>query len=113
MIFREDASMWEKNFTDILTREITEELGETITYTIAPQNPSILRFTSRTGKFDDNTPIRAIVLLYEGMYITGDIQISSEHASYTWVDSAQFDTTHCMVGEQFGKGLNDYLHKPT
>ncbi len=109
---RINVEEWEKSFTEVLMREIIEELGEQVRYTILPGDPAILRFTSKTRTFDDGTPIRAIVLLYEGKYISGDIQISSEHASYKWVDSVSLDTKDCMVGEQFGRDLNYYLYNP-
>ena len=64
-----------------LKREITEELGPNIQYTV--KNPTLIwDWYHQTLKGEKK---RSVCILYEAQYSKGDITISSEHDSYHWV----------------------------
>lgn len=63
----------------ILAREIREELGSKIRYKV---NRPIFQYR---GYFAPRK-IYIFMTVYDGLYISGDIMVSAEHASYEWID---------------------------
>lgn len=66
----------------ILIRELNEEIGDGVKYTIGKSVFQYRKF------FQRKTPV--FVVVYEGKYISGDIKISSEHNGYDWLDMENY-----------------------
>ncbi|HLD19810.1 MAG TPA: NUDIX domain-containing protein [Patescibacteria group bacterium] len=94
---------------DILQREITEELGTDIKLDINPHPQWSLRHTSQTNYFDDGTPRRSLIILFEAQYQGGEIALSHEHSEYDWLIPETSDIEHMMLSDIFGKGLKEYF----
>lgn len=68
---------------DILRREVTEELGADITYTI---NKPLFQFR----RYHDTLKMPVLLTIYGGTYKSGEIQLSEEHESYQWIHKNDF-----------------------
>jgi len=64
---------------EIIEREVGEELGEEIKYKIGKP---IFQFRRH---FEDNGQ-HIFLTVYEAEYLSGDIQLSSEHSKYEWLN---------------------------
>ena len=89
--------------TEILRREIQEELGSDIQYTVAqPIDTWVVEMVgARQGDL-------AFLVGYECEYISGEIQLSDEHHAFQWVDTESwkkldFIPTYPPVLERFWK----------
>ncbi len=66
------------NWTEALKREIKEELGN-IEYKISTYPVFCFpHFVSKDKK-------DSVAILYEGIYLNGNIQLSAEHTEYRWI----------------------------
>lgn len=63
----------------ILAREVREELGPAVRYKLGRPLFQFRRYYS---------PGRIYILqtVYDGIYLSGDIKLSHEHSSYTWIN---------------------------
>lgn len=71
------------DFSTTLNREIKEELGDKIVYSI---NPNPVYFCKIKLKKSRHKPYRdgILYILFEGKYKSGIINVSKEHESYKW-----------------------------
>ena len=69
----------------IIAREVREELGSAVKYTLGKPAFTLKRWTMRGGK---KTCIFCI--FYEAEFRSGIIKLSSEHSSYEWIDPKTF-----------------------
>ena len=76
---RIDAGEENASFKDIIAREVREELGESIKFTL----DTVLFIYRRSVHSDDYLGV-----VFDAEYISGDIELldSNEHVSYKWVD---------------------------
>jgi len=70
-------------FGDVLRREIAEELGEQISYTLGK-----VGFVYRVRQKRYRTYY--LVIVYEGDYLGGEIQLSDEHKRYEWIEKRTY-----------------------
>ena len=70
-----------KDISEIITREITEELGD-IEYKLDSRPITIVSWM-----WPENRPITFIYYLAD--FISGEIQISDEHLSYKWIEYSE------------------------
>ena len=68
---------------DILRREVTEELGADICYEI--QKPLF-----QVRRFHNGLKMPILLTIYGGIYKSGGIALSDEHAGYDWVHRDNF-----------------------
>lgn len=71
-------------FSDVISREIREELGENIKFRLG-----LVLFTHRLGYTKEGEGI--INIVFDAEYISGDIKLSDEHVSYEWVDGRSYE----------------------
>lgn len=64
---------------EILKREVREELGSAVKYTLGKP---LFQFRRH---FEDKG-FRIFITVYGAEFLSGDIQLSSEHAKYEWVN---------------------------
>lgn len=71
---------------DIIKREVGEELGEDIKYKLGKPLFQYRRHL-------ENRNLHILVTVYEATYLSGEINLSSEHSKYQWVDPKDFQFT--------------------
>lgn len=69
--------------TKVLAREIREELGPSVKYTIGKPVCQFRRYYKPKN-------IYIFLTVYEGKFLSGKIKLSHEHTSYEWVDVKKF-----------------------
>lgn len=90
---RIDIDEFETDFSEIISREISEEIGD-IEFRIQSKSPVatgrhlIPSSLTRTGK-----DIHVLYLFFEAEYLTGDVKINHEHTDYQWLDLEGIDLT--------------------
>tara|TARA_Y100000310_G_C20432573_1_gene692178 strand:+ start:169 stop:609 length:441 start_codon:yes stop_codon:yes gene_type:complete len=71
---------------DIITREVREELGENVEFSLG----SIL-FVNRLVRNGGEQWVFHII--FDAEYISGDIKLSDEHINYKWVDRGSYEVS--------------------
>jgi len=66
---------------EVLKRELQEELGNNIKFTVGD-----IAFASKRRYTKNNKENRLIAIFYEVNYISGEIKLSEEHDTYRWID---------------------------
>ena len=74
-------------FSDIVSREVREELGEDIKFRLG----SVL-FVHRLGHTKEKEE-GIINIVFDAEYVSGDIKLSNEHVSYEWVDGRSYEVS--------------------
>jgi 8-oxo-dGTP pyrophosphatase MutT (NUDIX family) len=92
---RIDKDEFDKGFADIARREVVEELGQ-VDILFKPVPVAVSRnFSNRTGN-------RILHIFFEAEYRGGEIRISDEHSSYSWINLDSVD-----LEEYFTLGILD------
>ena len=88
---------------DILRREITEELGQKVKYTIKGPAFQFRRFFKQLN-------IRVFITVYEVEYISGQIELSQEHATHHWINPLEysFEKRNFLTLEEY-KAFTAYM----
>ena len=77
-------SEFETDYTEIIRRELQEELGANAKFEFNLKPVAFGRhhyFSKRQNK-----EVRAFWLVFEGKYLGGEIKISPEHTGFAWLD---------------------------
>ncbi|MDP3982105.1 MAG: NUDIX hydrolase [bacterium] len=80
---RIDLTETRSSFSAVIDREIKEELGEDITYTLGAP---VLCFSRHL--VDQAEPV--LIVVYSAEYLGGSIQLSLEHDSWEWIDPSLY-----------------------
>jgi 8-oxo-dGTP pyrophosphatase MutT (NUDIX family) len=70
--------------TEVLKREVAEELGEDVEFKVGN-----LAFVSKRQYTKDMKIFRALAIFYEAKYISGKIALSDEHTISEWIKPAE------------------------
>ena len=70
--------------TEIIAREVGEELGENIKYKLGKP---IFQFR----RHFENKGWHIFLTVYEAEYLSGEIQLSAEHSRYQWINPIKID----------------------
>lgn len=97
---RIDADEQSTSISEILGREIREELGS-IQYQIIKPVVHFRRY------FPDRN-LRIFVVVYEAEYISGDISLSDEHSGYKWLLPSQLSKMQFCSEEEY-QALHTYF----
>lgn len=73
----------ETPLVEILAREVAEELGEEIKYKLGKPVFQFRRHFESKGW-------HIFLTVYEAEYVSGEIQLSSEHSGYQWITPEKF-----------------------
>ena len=95
--------------TDILKREIKEEIGD-IKYKLKPKPVAVGKHLLRSSISGLPKDVHVLYLFFEANYLSGDIEISEEHTSYKWVDLNKHDSAKLFKSGNL-EGINMYLSK--
>ncbi len=82
---RMDKSEINLPITDVLKRELAEEIGTSVVYETGQ-----LAFVSKRQFTDKNV----LLLYYETTYISGKVEISDEHVGTQWIKPSDLPTDH-------------------
>ena len=96
-------------YVDILQREIHEELGD-IFCVIDPHPVAIGRHLIPASISKKDSDIHVLYVFFEANYISGEIKISSEHTSFTWIDLLK-DEPETLFKSGILEGIRMYLSK--
>ncbi len=66
--------------TEVLHRELSEELGKTLEFSIQD-----IAFISKRQYNRGDVAINVLAIYYNTEYIRGDVVLSDEHAKYRWI----------------------------
>ena len=86
---RIDNVEYETPLSEVLAREIREELGE-ITYKVGKPVFQYRRHSNATGVY-------VFITVYEAEFLSGKIRLSQEHSDYEWINPK----THAFMIEEF------------
>lgn len=68
----------------IIAREVGEELGEEVKYTLGRPVFQFRRHFESKG-------LHIFITVYEAEYLSGEIKLSHEHTNYQWIDPKEFE----------------------
>ncbi len=71
-------------FTEVIVREVGEELGGKIKYKLGKPVFQFRRHLESKGAHIFST-------VYEADYVSGEIQLSTEHSNYRWINPRKVD----------------------
>lgn len=106
---RIDAEEFTAPFTDIIKRELGEEV-KNITYTLKPKPIAIARHNLTAAHNFSGKDIHILYVLFEAFYKGGDILVSDEHEGYIWVDLRKEDPAKYLKSGNL-EGVQMYLAK--
>ncbi len=106
---RIDTDEFVKPFSDILKREIIEEIGD-ITFVLDSQPVAIGRHLIPASMSKNNSDIHVLYIFFQANYVSGEIKISSEHTSFTWIDLLK-DEPETLFKSGILEGIRMYLSK--
>lgn len=87
----------------VLDREVKEEIGRKVKYLV--EKP-IFQYR----RFHPKSKLPILVTVYEGQYLSGEIELSFEHSSYHWLEPQKhnFDLKDFDNKEEY-LAFKDYL----
>jgi 8-oxo-dGTP pyrophosphatase MutT (NUDIX family) len=82
--------------TKIVAREVREELGAGVKYTLGNPVFHFRRHLASKGW-------HVFIVVYEAEYLSGQIKLSDEHSNYQWLNPKKFDfkEKHFYIKEEF------------
>ena len=93
--------------SEIIDRELQEELGEDIKYKLGKP---ILHFRRHFERESKN--FHVFLVVFEGEYLSGEIKLSDEHSKYQWINPMN---ASLVAGDFFNEeeffALNSYFLK--
>ena len=106
---RIDVNEFKTNFADIISREVTEELGA-VKYKLKPKTVATGRhiippFLTKTSK-----ETHVLYLLFEADFLGGEIKTSNEHLGYTWLNLKKIEPAKYFTSGLL-EGVKMYLNK--
>lgn len=87
---RIDADEFRKDFLEILKREVTEEIGND-NFTINPAPFGISRHLIPASIIKSAKDVHVLLVFYKGDYNGDQINISSEHEGYKWINLKEIE----------------------
>lgn len=106
---RVDVDEFSTPLTDIIKREIKEEIGD-IEYELNSTPVSVGRHLLEARFSGLSKDIHVLYLFFEATYISGDIRISHEHSGYQWFDIGKNEPAKLFKSGNL-EGIKMYLSK--
>jgi len=104
---RIDAGEFTVSFSEIIKREIFEEVGN-IEFNLNPKPVAIGRHLIPASISKSGSDIHVLYLFFEAEYLTGQIFISNEHTGFKWVDLLK-ETPEKLFTSGILEGVKMYL----
>ena len=83
---RIDMDEFHTPFFEIIKREIEEEIGSNIVYTLNPKPVATGRHCIEAQYARGAKDIHVVYLFFEAKYVSGEVIISDEHTGFEWLD---------------------------
>lgn len=83
--------------SEVIAREVIEELGEKIQYRLGKP---IFQFRRH---FEDNG-VHIFLTVYDGEFLSGKIKLSSEHSGYQWINPRKIN-----LREEYFQSKEEYI----
>ncbi len=94
---------------EVVAREIKEEVGSKVIYKLG--EPRVfMRHQRQEQTLKGKPQVKIFAIGYEAEYINGNIELSSEHTGFLWVEIKTFKPERYFNGGWL-KGVQDYLKK--
>lgn len=106
---RIDIDEFATPFSDIVKREIIEEVGD-IEFALSSKPVAIGRHLIPASLSKIGSDIHVLYLFFEAKYLSGDISISSEHAGFKWADFSKEEPAKLLKSGNL-EGIEMYLSK--
>jgi len=90
---RIDDAEYAASLTEIIAREVSEELGEDIKYKLGKP---VFQFR----RYFKNEESHVFLTVYEAEYLSGEVKLSDEHSNFQWINPKKADLKE-----------NQFLHK--
>jgi len=102
---RIDSAENETAISEIIKREVEEELGKDLKYNLGSLAFQFRRYLPRIDKW-------IFINVYEAEHVSGEIKLSNEHSDFEWIDfkNTMFDCKDFCNKEMY-QGLMQYLMK--
>lgn len=104
---RIDVDEFSVSFSEIIKRELAEELGE-VKYELNPKPVAIGRHLISAEHTRSNKDTHVFYAFFEAQYKGGDIKVSEEHEEYKWVDLTKVDRAKYLKSGNL-EGVEMYL----
>lgn len=118
LIFKDGFGQWDipggrikKNefnvpLEEVVTRKISEELGNNIKYTLG--KPVVFMRHERVENSPGNPIVRIFAVGYQASLDNGDVEMASHHTEMLWVDPNDFKPEDYFTGGWL-KGVQEYI----
>lgn len=106
---RVDKHEFTTPLTDIIKREIKEEIGD-IKYKLNSKPVSVGRHLLKSKFSGLPEDVHVLYLFFEATYTGGDVSISHEHINYQWFDMKKNEPAKLFKSGNL-EGINMYLSK--
>lgn len=104
---RIDIDEFKKDFTEILAREVSEEIGD-IKFKLQRKPVAISRHLIPASMTSAGKNINVLYLFFEALYLSGELKISNEHTGYNWLDLKKTEPTKYFTSGILG-GIKMYV----
>lgn len=98
---------FETSLPDIITRKMSEELGDELKYEVEDR-PEILMRHERVEAAPGNPTVRIFGIGYRAEWQSGEPKLSEAHTEMLWVDLKTFKPADYFTGGWL-KGVQEYL----
>ncbi len=102
-------SEFEVSLPDVVARKMKEEVGESVTYNLAPL-PEILMRHERVEASPGNPTVHIFGLGYRASLTGGEVELQDSHTEFLWVDTATLQPQDYFTGGWL-KGVEEYLRQ--
>ena len=89
--------------SEIIQREVSEELGEDVRYKLGRPVFQCRRYLKNKGTY-------VFLTIYEADYLGGEVEMSPEHIGYQWINPKKFDLKReYFTSEEEYLAFNNYF----
>jgi 8-oxo-dGTP pyrophosphatase MutT (NUDIX family) len=92
---------------DIVQREVREEIGD-VKYELNPKPVAVARHLIPASISVHKRDVHVLYLLYEGLYVSGDIAVSRERTGFIWADPHKIELEKFLKSGNL-EGIKMYL----
>ncbi len=106
---RIDEDEFKADFADIISREISEELGD-VQFKLQPKIIAFGRHIIPSSLTKTGKDVHVLYLFFEAQYLGGEIKTSDEHAGFEWVNLNKIELEKYFTSGLL-EGVRMYLGK--
>ncbi len=107
---RIDTDEFEMPFSEIIKREVVEEIGEGVVFELKPKPVAIGRHFIPAKFNSEKIDLKVMYIFFEADYKSGEVRISPEHIGFKWFDLNKQDPVK-LFKSGILEAINMYLQK--